>query len=133
VQIAEVQRAAAELDARIASLQARVNQGRNKVMLFVRSTVDTPMVPPAGGGICTGMHTYPGPYHTEPMIIDANGRHLGPAVKRGDFKTAQEKEKAIRAAKEELIPLEQELRTLRDESAKAKDKLTKLRAAPAPN
>jgi len=133
VQIAEIERAAAELDAKIAALQARVNLGRSKVVSLIRSTVDTPMVPPAGGGICTGMHTYPGPYHTEPMIIDVNGRHLGPAVKRGDFRTAHEKEKAIQTAKEELLPLEQELRTLCDESAKAKEKLAKLRTAPASN
>ena len=67
------------------------------------------------------------------MIVDARGRHLGPAVKKGDFKTAQDKEKATQAAKEELISLGQELRTLRDESAKAKEKLVKLRTAPAAN
>jgi len=132
VQIAEIERAAAELDAKIVALQARANQGRSKVVSLIRSTADTPMVPPAGGGICPACSFYNHPLNT-PMIINSEGKHIGPAIKRGDFRSVLERDKAIQAAKEELLPLEQELGTLRDELAKAKDKLAKLRAASAPN
>lgn len=131
-QIAEVERAAAELDAKIAALQARVNQGRSKAMSLIRSTVDTPMVPPAGGGICPFCSFYNHPMNT-PMIINSEGKHIGPAIKRGDFRSVLERDKAIQTAKEESLPLEQELKTLRDELTKTKEKLAKLRAAPAPN
>jgi outer membrane murein-binding lipoprotein Lpp len=130
-QIAEVDRAAAELDAKITALQARVNQGRAKVLSVTRGTVDVRMVPPAGGAIIEGQvcrrdsdYPYPPYYRFVP---------IGPAVKQGDFRTQRDKDIAIQTGKEELLPLEQELKTLRDELTKTKEKLGKLRAAPAPN
>jgi DNA repair exonuclease SbcCD ATPase subunit len=131
VQIAEIQRAAAELDAKIVALQARVNQGRSKVLIFIRGTVDVRMVPPPGGAIIDGQvcrrdddYPYPPYYRYVP---------IGPAVRKGDFPTLLDRDKAIQAAKEELLPLEQELKTLRDDLTKVKDKLAKLRAAPPAN
>ncbi|MCX5676935.1 MAG: hypothetical protein NTX87_18245 [Planctomycetota bacterium] len=156
-QIAEVERAVVDLEARIQPLQAQVNQARSKVMSLIRATVDVRMVPPAGAFIRGGQiyslrctepsvrwtirrsHTdafgntvderYP-VYHTHG---DSCYQPTGPAVKVGDFRTVFERDKAIQAAKDANLPLEQELKTLRDELAKTKEKLAKLRAAPAPN
>ena len=130
-QIAEVERAAAELDTKITALQARVNQGRSKVLAVTRGTIDVRMVPPAGGAIIGGQVCRLDPNY--PYYPYYNYVPIGPAVRQGDFRTQRDKDIAIQTAKEELLPLEQELKTLRDESTKTKEKLAKLRAAPAPN
>jgi len=130
-QIAEVERAAAELDTKITALQARVNQGRSKVLAVTRGTIDVRMVPPAGGAIIGGQVCRLDPNY--PYYPYYNYVPIGPAVRQGDFRTQRDKDIAIQTAKEELLPLEQELKTLRDELTKTKEKLAKLRAAPAPN
>jgi hypothetical protein len=52
-------------------------------------------------------------------------------VKKGDFRTQQEKESAIQKAKEENLPMEQEMRSLQAELAAVKAKLAKLRNSKA--
>jgi outer membrane murein-binding lipoprotein Lpp len=155
--IIEAERSVAELQSAITPIQARVNQGKDKILSIIRAAVDVPMVPPAGGVIrngqiyslrCTepsvrwivrGSHKdafgntvherYP-VYHTHD---DSCYQPIGPAVKVGDFRTVLERNKAIQAAKDANLPLEQELKTLSDELTKTKEKLAKLRAASAPN
>jgi len=130
-QIAEIERAAAELDAKITALQARANQGRDRILSLARATLDVGMVCPPGGAIIDGQvcrrdndYPYPPYYRFVP---------IGPAVKKGDFANKSEKDTAIQAEKDKLLQLELQLKGMRDELTKAKSKLAKLRAAPAPN
>jgi DNA repair exonuclease SbcCD ATPase subunit len=130
-QIAEIERAAAELDAKITALQARANQSRDRILSLARATIDVGMVCPPGGAIIDGQvcrrdndYPYPPYYRFVP---------IGPAVKKGDFATNREKDAAIQTEKDKLLQLELQLKGMRDELAKTKSKLAKLRAAPAPN
>jgi len=51
---------------------------------------------------------------------------VGPAIKRGDFRTPHDKDMAIEAAKKKLLPLFEGLRPLEKELAKLKEELGKL-------
>jgi len=151
--IKEAERSVAELQSAITPIQARVNQAKSKIMSIIRGTVDVPMIPPAGGfvrdgqiytlrcteppsrWIITGSHTdaYGNVIQERSQIYhthrDSCYQPIGPAVKVGDFRTVLERNKAIQAAKDANLPLEQELKSLQDELAKAKANLAKLRAS----
>jgi hypothetical protein len=49
-------------------------------------------------------------------------------VKAGDFRSLRDKEDAIRKAKEENLPLEQELASLEKQLAESKAQIAKLRS-----
>jgi hypothetical protein len=143
--IAETQNRVADLAAQIAELTPKVAQARAKVTNLIRTTLDTPMVPPPGGFIRDGQmyrrdltcgrstaRVYPyyyGHVHDASCYTDTP---IGPAVRAGDFRSAHEKDKAIQAAKEENLPSEKMLLDLRNELEKAKQELGRLRTADKP-
>jgi regulator of replication initiation timing len=124
VSVAEMEKTVADMDGRIKTLQSKVGLARNKIMGLARATIDQQLIPPAGGKIENGQVYRREPREVWPYYIYAP---IGPAVKTGDFRSFKDKEDAIRAAKEEASPMEQELKSLQDELAAAKAKLGKLR------
>lgn len=128
--VADADNAVADLQAEIAQLEPKVGQSRAKINNLLRATVDVPMVPPPGGMIRDGQvwrRDSDYPYYPYYRYLP-----VGPAVKKGDFPTQHEKEKAIQSAKEANLPLEQQLRNLRDQLDKAKAGQAKLRQAQQP-
>ena len=123
--VAAMEKTVADLDSRIKALQPKLGQCRSKIMGLARATVDQPMVPPPGGMISDGQvfRREPREYYPYYGFVP-----IGPAVKKGDFSSLREKDEAIRKAKEEVLPMEQEFKALQDELAAAKAKLAKLRA-----
>jgi hypothetical protein len=125
--VVELEKIVANLDGRIKTLQPKLGLARSKIMGLARATIDQRMVPPAGGMI-EGGQVYSRevgpkyPYYPYYGFIP-----IGPAVKTGDFRSLKDKEDAIRAAKEETLPMEQEMKSLQDELAATKAKLAKLR------
>jgi hypothetical protein len=119
-EIAAAEKTVADLDSRIKTLQPKLGQCRSKTAELARAKVDQRMIPPPNGGI----HQHGG----EERIHNFEGNDIGPAIKRGDFRTQLDKDEAVRTAKQDLLPMEQELRALQDELAAAKAKLAKLRA-----
>ena len=138
---ATLEKAKADLEIRIAALAPKLGQARSKIAALVRGVVDQQMIPPAGGKIEGGqiyrreVHNdwnYYGPYYWGYNY----GTHyeyvpIGPAVKKGDYRSQQEKDAAIQKAKEETLPMEQEMKSLQAELAATKLKLAKLRAGKA--
>ncbi|MCX5682311.1 MAG: hypothetical protein NT049_01325, partial [Planctomycetota bacterium] len=112
----------ADIEGRIAALRPKVGLRRSKIMELERAKVDQRMVPPPSGGIRI--------VNNEERIYNFEYKDIGPAIKRGDFRTQQEKDEAIRKAKEDALPVEQELKALQDELAATKAKLAKLRTGP---
>ena len=146
VSVAELEKTIADLDGRIKALQAKVGPARSKIMGLARATLDQQMIPPAGGKIENGQVFRQDVRYlreVERVGYDASGNRfvtyrnvpsyeyvpIGPAVKKGDYRTQSEKEEALRKAKEEGLPMEQELKSLQDELAAAKAKLAKLRTS----
>jgi hypothetical protein len=133
--VAAIKETVADLDGRIKALQPKIGQARSNIMGLARATVDQPMVPPPGGKIENGQ-VYRRDACNDPTHYDYHHYHyapIGPAVKTGDFRSLKDKEDAIRKAKGEALPMEQELKALQDELAAAKAKLAKIRAVqPAP-
>jgi hypothetical protein len=134
--IAALEATLADLDARIKAIQPGLGQARSKIMALARATVDVQMAAPPGGKIENGQ-VYRRDYDSSgrPMV-DYSRRpvysSLGPAVKKGDYSSQREKEEAFRKAKEEALPLEIELRSLQEQQAAAKAKLTKIRTPAKP-
>jgi hypothetical protein len=123
------EKAVADLETRIAALRPKVVLARNKIMDLSRSTVDVQTPVPAGGVIQNG-----NVYKKEALIVAPYYRYvlIGPVVKKGDFRTSDEKDEAIKKAKEEKKPLDQELKSLIAEQAAAKNKLKATTPAPDP-
>ncbi|MCX5682310.1 MAG: hypothetical protein NT049_01320 [Planctomycetota bacterium] len=124
---AAAEKAAADLEARIAALRPKVLALRNKFMELSRSTVDTLTQMPPGGVIQNGNI-----FKKESLIVAPYYRLVlvGPVVKKGEFRTADEKEEAIKKAKAEWFPLDQELKSLIAEQAAAKSKLKAMNPTP---
>ncbi|MCX5683659.1 MAG: hypothetical protein NT049_08245, partial [Planctomycetota bacterium] len=99
--------AVADLQTRLAELQGKAGLARTKVSNLQKATVDTRVPPPDG--------------HVEDATHHAT-------LKEGNFRTELQKQEAVRKAKEELMPIEVELRKVQDDLAKAKLSLGKLRA-----
>ena len=128
--VAAMKETVADLEGRIKALQPKLGQCRSKIMGLARATVDQPMVPPPGGKIENGQ-VYRRDTCNDPTHYDYHHYHyapIGPAVKKGDFSSQREKDEAVRKAREEALPMEQEFKALQDELAKAKAKLANLRA-----
>lgn len=125
--VAELEKTVADLNGRIKALQPKLGQARSRIMGLARATVDQQMVAPPGGKIEGGQVYRREPYDYWPYYGYAP---IGPAVKKGDFPSQREKEEAVRKAKEETLPMEQELMSLQDDLAAAKAKLAKLRTPP---
>jgi hypothetical protein len=132
----------ADLESRIASLRPEVGSGRSKVASLIRGTIDQQMVPPAGGHIVGGQ-IYRRVLHCNYSPSNWTGQRdyvhthdascyrselIGPVVKVGDFRSSRDKDDAIRRAKDENLPLEQELASLEKELAESKAQLAKLRS-----
>jgi len=128
-----LERSVADLEVRIANLRPKVLEARNKVTEISRSTVDVATPVPAGGTIQNGMV-----YRKDSLIVAPYFKYtpIGPAVKKGDFRTAADKEDALRKAKDAVAPIDRDLKALQAEQAAAKGKLLKLKvpaqAADAP-
>jgi hypothetical protein len=103
------EKAVADLQARLNELQGKVGLARYKVANFQKATVDSRLSPPDGHG---GDYPYPYPYR----------------IRDGNFSSEFERQEAVRKTKEELLPIEIELRKTQDELAKAKLDLGKMRA-----
>jgi small-conductance mechanosensitive channel len=106
--IADAKKEQADLEAQIAQLEPRVNLGRSKIMSLSRATMDVRLIPPDG--------------HGEEWFL------WHPSVRPGDFRSQHDKEMAINAAKEELLPLETDLKALKDEQEKVMKRLAELMA-----
>jgi len=122
---ATIETTVADLQARLAPLRAQVGQARGKVAALVRGTVDATNVAPPGGKIQGGqIYRFENRYdvYGNPIFTP-----IGSVIKKGDFRSQQEKENAIRAARAEATPLEMELKTLEDQLAQAKAALAKAR------
>jgi chaperonin cofactor prefoldin len=139
---AALEKTKADLEARLAALQPKIGQADSRIAGLQRGKVDERMVPPPGGKIEGGqvyrreLHndwSYYGPYYGPSYGSHYEYVPLGPAVKKHDFRTPQEKDAAIRTAKEEALPLYQERKALQDQLAATKAKLAKLRAGKAGN
>lgn len=120
---AEAEQLVADLQARINALSPKIGQQRAKISILAHAKIDQRMIPPPGGGIRF--------VNGEERIYNFEGNDIGPAIKRGDFRTQHDKEAAVQAAREELLSLTQESTSLPDELAAAKAKLAKLRAGQA--
>ena len=103
----------ADLERQIIDVQARVNQGQSKVMALTRTTIDVRIPPPPGSA-----------YQGSAGLATQYG--LNDRVKRGDFRTQKDKDKAIADAKAALLPLYEELRAL-------KQKLADIQPRPQPS
>jgi len=139
--MAEITKAISALELRITNLRVKISRGKAKVSTLIRATVDVRMIPPRGGFIRDG-YVYgrrltcgrpevvrsPDPWrvhrHTDSCY---DSYRIGPAVKKGDFRTAHERSMAIEAARAKLLPLFEELRPLEKELAPLKKELGKLR------
>jgi hypothetical protein len=120
----------ADLEGRIVSLQARINQEQSKVMALIRTTIDVRMESPAGGyisggqiyqrvltcGIPVTLRSPSGYTHTHHDSCYTT-RSVGPSVKQGDFRSAIDKDRAIAAAKAAMLPLYEELKDLKQQLA----------------
>ena len=109
--IQELIRQDEELKDTIKALQMRVNLGRAKVSKLTRAKVDVDVIHPPG-------------YLGGDYWRERGG-------KRGDFRTEHDRTMAVQAAKEELLPLEVKLTSLKKQQAKLRDELAKARAASA--
>ena len=110
-------------------------------MSVARATIDQRMIPPPGGQIINGQIyrrvlncNYSEPNYTRQFQYGHTHNEscyrselIGPAVKAGDFRSLRDKEDAVRKAKEENLPLEQELASLEKQLAESKVQLGKLR------
>lgn len=136
-----LERSVADLQKRIELLRPRVGAGRSKIASLVRATIDQRMIPPPGGQIINGQiyrrvlscnynssnYTRQFQYgHTHDESC-YRSEQIGPAVKAGDFRSARDKDDAIRGAKEENLPLEVELTSLEKQLIESKSQLGKLR------
>jgi regulator of replication initiation timing len=123
---AGLEKTVANLEARIAILRPKVTQNRGRLADLVRSTIDQQMPVPPGGVVKGGVV-----YKKEGLIVAPYYQFIpvGPAMRKGDFRTQQEKDDAIRKARDEAAPLEQEFKSLQADQVAAKVKLLKLKAA----
>jgi regulator of replication initiation timing len=123
---AGLEKTVADLEARIAVLRPKITQNRGKLTDLVRSSIDQQTPVPSGGVVNGGVV-----YRKESLIVAPYYQFIpvGPAVRKGDFRTQQEKDDAIRRARDEAAPLEQEFKSLQAEQVAAKVKLLKFKAA----
>jgi len=134
-----------DLEAKITKVQAAIGIGQAKISSLARATIDKNMEVPPGGKIengqvyrrepCTHSTWYDGRYVRRGCPYCPHYAAIGPAVVRGDYRTAAEKSAAINALRTELAPLHSELRSLKDQLDKVKAELVALRkkeASPAP-
>ena len=137
-EIVALERSVTDLEARIADLRPKLQEMRNKVTEISRSTVDV-VTPVPAGGVIRGDTVY----RKDSLIVAPYFKYtaIGPAVKKGDFRTAAEKEDALHKARDAVTPMDRDLKALQAEQAAAKGKLLKLKvpaqaadpaAAPAP-
>ena len=126
-EIVALERSVADLEARIADLRTKLQEARNKVTEISRSTVDVATPVPAGGTIQNGMV-----YRKDSLIVAPYFKYtaIGPAVKKGDFRTAAERDEALHKAKDAVVPMDRDLKALQAEQAAAKGKLLKLKSPP---
>jgi len=105
------------LEASIADLQSRINLLRPKVE-FARSRIAGLIRAPVDQ---VYSDTVPGAYPGGTIVRRSAGN--------GEFRSLFEKENAVRSAKEENLPREQELASLEKQLAEARAQLAKLRTA----
>jgi phage shock protein A len=103
----------ADLQSRMELLRPKVVFGRSKIASLIRAPVDETY----------SATVYPGTY------ADIGGTVIRRSVGNGEFRSLFDKENAIRTAKEENLPLEQELASLEKQLAESKTQLAKLRTA----
>jgi hypothetical protein len=119
-----LERSVTDLEARIADLRPKLQEMRNKVTEISRSTVDV-VTPVPAGGVIRGDTVY----RKDSLIVAPYFKNtaIGPAVKKGDFRTAAEKEDALHKARDAVAPMDRDLKALQAEQAAAKGKLLKLK------
>ena len=139
--IAEIAKDIAALEPRITNLRAQIARGQAEVSSLIKATIDVRTPVPPGAYISnghiyvkkltcnrveTGSSTYPwgGHRHSDACY---EIYHIGPEVKKGDYRTQRDKDAAIEAAKKGLIPLFDEVRSLSQELAQRKEELGSLR------
>ena len=130
--MAEITKAISTLEPRITNLRVEIARGKAKVSALIRASIDVRMIPPPGGYIKDGQVWRRGKRYNVGTAKDPWWRYrpdvpIGPAVKKGDFRTAHERSMAVEAAKTKLLPLFEELRPLEKELAQLKKELGKLR------
>jgi len=127
--IAGLEKTVADLEDRITAARAKVAQARSNISDVSRSTIDQATVVPPGGIIKGGTV-----YKKEALIVEPYFQYIavGPVTRRGDFRNQREKDDALKKAREEAAPLEQELKSLQAQQAAARVNLLKQKAAAKP-
>jgi len=135
-----------DLQGRITSLRAELARGNSKVSSLARAKVDVSRRPPANGikippggsygaysGGADGLilrreRVSTGSYREGHRILQRYSYRfvpVGPAIKRGDFRTNREKDAAIAIAKKEVLPLYEQLRKMQKELTRLRGDLVK--------
>jgi len=126
--VTEAQQLVDDLKGRISALtpQFQKAQGlaQSKISILRHATLDTRKHVPPNGGI----HVIDGVEY----IYNSEGKIIEPAIKKGDFRTQQDKDEAIRNAGAGALTLQKELESLQDQLAKALKKLANLQAQTRP-
>ena len=124
--VAVLERSIAELETRIAELQPRIIEVRSKIAEVSRSSVDQVASVPTGALVRDGVV-----YKKESLVVAPYYKlvPLGPAVRKGDFRSQAEKDDALHQARDAAAPVERELKALQAELTAAKVKLLKLKSA----
>jgi len=144
--IAEITKGISALEPRITNLRAQIARGQAEASALARATLDAKMIVSPGCFvegenlyrrklICGRPEVLRSPnsweVHTHSDSCYSrygyNSQLLGPAVKRGDFRTALDKDMAIEAVKAKLLPLFEEVRALDAELDPLKKELGELR------
>jgi predicted nucleic acid-binding Zn-ribbon protein len=122
---AALERSIAELETRITELQPKIIEVRSRISEVARSTVDQAVSVPAGAIVQSGTI-----FKKEPLLVAPYYRlvPLGPAVRKGDFRSQAEKDDALRQARDAAAPVERELKALQTELTATKVKLLKLKS-----
>jgi DNA repair exonuclease SbcCD ATPase subunit len=109
-----------DLANQIKDVRAELAKKRHRLSVLRQSTVDIPYDPPPGGkveapserrpdGQIYRRETHTDYYNYEPQVVYVP---IGPAIKRGDFRTKHEREAAIDQAKTEIDVLARQLSEL---------------------
>jgi len=122
-QLRELQARQEEIEKKVADIKGTIAAGRTEISTLAGATIDKKAEVPPGGMIDGGLvyrrdTSRPNGYYFVP---------IGPAVIRGDYRSAYAKSAAIDAARSRLTPLYVELKSLEKELGAVKAKIVALK------
>jgi hypothetical protein len=139
----QIQEQIVDLEAKIVELRPRLALANARVTNITKATVNSEAEAPSGGFIrggtiyrriliCQRPQILRSPDHFKEHVHSEScygSQAIGPSLRRGDFPTAFERDKAAQIAREEASPLKLQMAQLTKALEKAKQELGKLRAA----